>query len=150
MTIGQVAARCGLQTSAIRYYEKAGLLASPSRHGVRRVYDSGVLHRLAIICFAKELGFSLNEIAVLLKDFPENAKASPRWSQLAQAKIGEMKEIIAKATAVRKMLEKTLQCDCPKLEDCARGLARARSRLRLSQFTQHEKLRRKNNGTGRQ
>lgn len=150
MTIGEVSARCGLQTSAIRYYEKAGLLAPPLRHGSRRIYDTEVLHRLAIICFAKDLGFSLTEIALLLKDFPDNAKASPRWNQLAQAKISEMKEIITKATAVRRMLEKMLQCDCPKLEDCAQGLSRARSRLHLAQFAPREKLRRQSSRSARQ
>lgn len=142
MTIGEVAARIGLQTSAIRFYEKAGLLMPTARHGGRRIYDSNVLHRLSIIRFAKDLGFSLDEIALLLKDFPANTKASRRWNQLANAKISEMKDLIAKATAVQQMLEKILRCDCPKLEDCARDLADTRSRLaqasprlRLAQFS---------------
>ncbi|MGE5322027.1 MAG: MerR family transcriptional regulator [Actinomycetota bacterium] len=125
MTISEVASHTGLQPSAIRFYEKAGLLDSPARSGGRRVYQTDVLHQLSIICFAKELGFSLDEIKLLLKEFPENTKASPRWKQLATTKILEMRSVAAKATAVQRMLERTLRCHCATLEDCAAGLARA-------------------------
>jgi MerR family redox-sensitive transcriptional activator SoxR len=133
MTIGEVAAQAGVRTSAIRYYEKLGLLTPPPRSGGKRIYQPEILHQLSVICFGKELGFSLEEIAVLLRDFPENAKASPYWNRLANAKIREMKDLIAKATTVKKMLEKTLQCRCAKLEDCAEGLTRARMRAALGQ-----------------
>lgn len=131
MTISQVAAHAGLQPSAIRYYEKAGLLTAPARSGGRRIYQTEVLHQLSVICFAKELGFSLDEIRLLVGEFPENTKASPRWNQLAMTKIGEMEDIIQKATAVQKMLKKILSCHCGKLEDCAEGLARAGKRSQL-------------------
>jgi MerR family redox-sensitive transcriptional activator SoxR len=133
MTIGEVASHAGLQPSAIRYYERAGLLRPPARSGGRRVYQAEALHQLSIICFAKELGFSLEEIGILLKDFPENTKASSRWNQLATTKIREMESIITKATAVRKMLESVLKCHCAKLEECAEGLARTGKRARLRQ-----------------
>jgi MerR family redox-sensitive transcriptional activator SoxR len=131
MTISEVAAQTGLQASAIRYYEKAGLLTAPARSGGRRTYQNEILHQLSIICFAKELGFSLDEIRLLLKEFPENAKASPRWNQLAMTKIQEMEDIIHKATAVQQMLKGILRCHCAKLEDCADGLARAGKRSPL-------------------
>lgn len=125
MTISEVASQTGLQPSAIRFYEKAGLLDSPARSGGRRVYQAEVLHQLSIICFAKDLGFTLEEIKLLLKEFPENTKASPRWKQLATTKILEMRSVAAKATAVQRMLERTLRCHCASLEDCAGSLARA-------------------------
>lgn len=136
MTIGEVAARAVLQPSAIRFYEKAGLLTQPARNGGRRVYQTEVLHQLSIICFAKELGFSLEEISILLKEFPENAKASPRWNQLATTKIQEMNSIVTKATAVRNMLESVLRCHCTKLEDCAERLNNSGKRARLRQVSQ--------------
>jgi MerR family transcriptional regulator, redox-sensitive transcriptional activator SoxR len=127
VNIGEIAAQSGLQASTIRYYEKLGILKSPSRISGKRVYHSEVLHQLSLVYFAKALGFSLEEITVLVKEFPGNAKASPRWNRLATSKIQEMKDIIAKATAVQKMLEEVLQCDCAKLEDCARSLAHPRN-----------------------
>lgn len=133
MIISEVAARTGLQPSAIRYYEREGLLTPPVRSGGRRIYQTEVLHRLSMICFAKELGFSLDEIKVLVKEFPENSKASPRWNQLALSKIQEMQIIANKARAVQRMLEKTLQCRCIKLEDCAESLNRAGQRTILQQ-----------------
>jgi MerR family transcriptional regulator, redox-sensitive transcriptional activator SoxR len=133
MIISEVAARTGLQPSAIRYYEREGLLTPPVRSGGRRIYQTEVLQRLSMICFAKELGFSLDEIKVLIKEFPENAKASPRWNQLALSKIQEMQIIANKARAVQRMLEKTLQCQCMKLEDCAESLNRAGQRAILQQ-----------------
>jgi MerR family transcriptional regulator, redox-sensitive transcriptional activator SoxR len=131
MIISEVAARTGLQPSAIRYYEREGLLVPPVRSGGRRIYQREVLHRLSMISFAKELGFSLEEIKILLKEFPENAKASPRWNQLALTKIQEMQIIANKARAVQRMLEKILRCHCIKLEDCAESLTRAGQRAIL-------------------
>jgi len=61
MTIGEVAARSAIPASAIRYYEKKGLLGVPVRTSGKRVYDSGVLNHLVIIRFAKETGFTLPE-----------------------------------------------------------------------------------------
>jgi MerR family redox-sensitive transcriptional activator SoxR len=140
MTISQVAAHTGLQPSAIRYYEKEGLLTKPARSGGRRIYQSEVLHQLSIICFAKELGFSLEEIKLLLKEFPEDAKASPRWNQLALTKIQEMQIIANKARAVQRMLEGILRCHCAKLEDCAVSLDRAGRRSILQKSAADLKL----------
>ena len=67
MTIGQLATRTGLAPSAIRYYERRGLLPMPERgHGWHR-YGSDTLSLLAVIELAKRTGFTLDEIAVLLQ-----------------------------------------------------------------------------------
>jgi MerR family transcriptional regulator, redox-sensitive transcriptional activator SoxR len=66
MTIGAVAARSGLRASAIRYYEAQGLLpAAPREHG-RRIYDTSVFERLAVIGLAKAAGFDLSEIKAVV------------------------------------------------------------------------------------
>lgn len=124
MRIGEIAARAGLATSAIRYYEKAGLLKPPSRSSGRRVYQEDALHQLVVIAFAQQTGFSLKEIRVLLHGFPESTPASARWRKLAGRKIKELDEAAQKALAMKKTLEKILGCKCQKLEQCARGLAR--------------------------
>jgi len=124
MRIGEIAARARLATSAIRYYEKAGLLEPPSRIGGRRVYSSDVLHQLVIIRFAQQTGFTLKEIRLLLHGFPEKTAASVRWRKLAGRKIPELDAAARRALAMKKTLEGILECKCQKLEQCARGLAR--------------------------
>jgi len=124
MKIGEIAARAGLAPSAIRYYEKVGLLKAPGRASGRRVYQQDVLHQLVIIRFAQQTGFTLKEIRLLLHGFPESTAASTRWRKLAGRKIPELEATALRARAMKKTLEKMLCCKCQKLEQCARGLAR--------------------------
>lgn len=124
MTIGELARRAGLATSAIRFYEKAGLLPAPARSNGRRVYSSEAVQQLVIIGFAKNTGFTLPEIKLLLRGFPERTPASARWKRLAKGKIAEMEAAIAKARAMKEMLESIMGCRCRKLEQCAQGFAR--------------------------
>jgi DNA-binding transcriptional MerR regulator len=65
MTIGQIARRAGISQSTIRYYERLGLLPAPIRSSGQRRYDDTVLQRLAVIRFAKYVGFSLTEVTQL-------------------------------------------------------------------------------------
>ncbi len=123
MTMGEVAARTGLRASALRYYEKAGLLAAPARASGRRVFPPEVLHQLLIICFAKDAGFTLAEIRLLLHGFPQTTAASARWNKLARRKITELEHTIANARAMRRMLQSVMRCRCRKLEECAQVLA---------------------------
>jgi MerR family redox-sensitive transcriptional activator SoxR len=127
-----VAAKATIATSAIRYYERSGLLKQPLRKNGRRVYSEGVLHQLVIIEFAKETGFTLSETKVLLHGFPENTPASARWKKMARAKIHELDVALAKTKAMRDMLEAMTSCRCRKLEQCAQGLERNRQRWHLS------------------
>ena len=69
ITIGEVARRAGLQTSAIRYYEKIGLLPKTQRVGGQRRYDTGVLNYLEVIDVAKRAGFRMDEIRHLFHGF---------------------------------------------------------------------------------
>ncbi len=62
MKIGELAARAGLNASALRYYEKIGLLAPPYRTGGQRRYPSDALDRALLIRFADDIGFTLGEI----------------------------------------------------------------------------------------
>jgi MerR family transcriptional regulator, redox-sensitive transcriptional activator SoxR len=132
VTIGEVAAKATIATSAIRYYERSGLLKQPLRKNGRRVYSDVVLHELVIIEFAKETGFTLSEIKLLLHGFPENTPASARWKKMAREKIHELDVALAKTKAMRDMLEAMTSCRCRKLEQCAQGLERNRQRWHLS------------------
>ena len=122
MTIGQLAASTGLRASALRYYEKVGLLKPVARSNGRRVYTSSAASELVVIRFAKQNGFALPEIRQLLRGFPAGTPPSTRWQKLARRKIGELETAIARANAMRKLLELTLRCRCQSLEQCAKGL----------------------------
>ena len=128
MNIGEVAAKATVAASAIRYYERTGLLDQPLRKNGRRVYSEGVLHQLVIIEFAKETGFTLSEIQLLIRGFPEATPASARWKKMAREKIRELDILLAKTKAMRDMLETMTSCRCRKLEQCAEGLERNRKR----------------------
>src|SRR5881227_2720657 len=80
MTIGEVARRAGLQASAIRYYEKIGLLPKTQRIGGQRRYEPGVLNYLEVIDVAKRAGFRMDEIRHLFHGF---GKGIPAFRRLA-------------------------------------------------------------------
>jgi MerR family redox-sensitive transcriptional activator SoxR len=128
VTIGEVAAKAALAASAIRYYERTGLLKQPFRKNGRRIYSDEVLHQLVIIEFVKETGFTLSETKLLLHGFPETTPASARWKKMAREKIQELDIALDKTKAMRDMLEAMTSCRCLKLEQCAEGLERNRKR----------------------
>jgi MerR family redox-sensitive transcriptional activator SoxR len=123
MTIGELAAISNLKPSAIRFYEKTGLLPPPARKNGRRVYSSEAANRLTLIGFAKDTGFSLPEIKLLLHGFPSTTTAGERWRKLATSKIDQLESSIAKARAMETMLRSIMKCRCVTMEQCARGLA---------------------------
>ena len=124
MTIGEVALRAELRPSAIRYYEKLGLLPRPARQGGQRRYDPAVLERLAIVRFAKFVGFKVDEIKVLLDGSPDRPPPQ-RWRRIVEQKVVHVDALITEAIAVRALLQETLRQNCPHLVE--RGLALARS-----------------------
>src|SRR4029077_9785943 len=123
MTIGELAALSNLKPSAIRFYEKSGLLPVPTRKNGRRVYSSEAAHRLTLIGFAKDTGFSLPEIKLLLHGFPSGTSAGDRWRKLATSKIDQLEAGITKARAMERMLRSIMKCRCTTMDQCARSLA---------------------------
>ena len=132
MTIGEVARQSGLAASAIRYYEKAGLLGAPIRISRRRVYEANTLHELAVIRFAKDTGFTLPEIKTLLRGFPATTRASARWRKMAREKAKELEATVLKVRAMQETLAAVMSCRCRTLIQCARDFAsRTEKSLRL-------------------
>jgi MerR family redox-sensitive transcriptional activator SoxR len=125
MTIGEVAKRSGLAPSAIRYYEKSGLIPAPHRRSKQRRYDPEVLGRIALIQLARDAGFTIRETRTLVSGFSANTKPSVRWRTLAQKKLIEIDAQMARAHKMRALLEGEFRCGCPKLEDCERALAQS-------------------------
>ena len=132
MSIGEVARRMGLRSSAIRYYEKLGLIPKPPRVSGRRRYDERALERLAMVRFAKHVGFSVAEIKVLLGGV-EGRPPTERWRKLAAVKVAQVDAFLARAREIRTLLADTLTVQCPKLVERGRALppSKARPELRL-------------------
>ena len=110
--ISEVARTTGLQSSALRYYEKAGLIAPAGRAGGRRQYDPSVLRRLAAIALLQEAGFTIAEVRDVL------GTGNDRWRELAREKLGELDAHMARIAAARELLVSAIECDCSGLDTC--------------------------------
>lgn len=126
MSIGEVARRAGMRTSAVRYYETRGLIAPDRRQAGRRVYGTDAVERLALIAFAKDLGFSLDDIRTLLFAFPDATPPGARWSELAGAKLAELNALMQRIETTRAALERIAGCRCADLDQCAHAIAAKR------------------------
>jgi MerR family transcriptional regulator, redox-sensitive transcriptional activator SoxR len=118
LTIGQVARQAGLKTSAIRYYESVGLLPAPRRESGQRRYGDATLRRLRVIDVAKRAGFSLDEARVLLATGNGGPPAHAQLRDLAERKLPEVDELIARAQAMRAWLLTASACNCETLDVC--------------------------------
>ena len=119
LSIGQVAKRTGIRTSALRYYEKAGILPPAARIGGRRCYDPAVLRHIDLLRFAQQAGFSLEEIKALLRGFDADTPLSERWQLLAHAKLRELEEQAGRIQRMRSALELSLKCGCVRIDECS-------------------------------
>lgn len=122
MTIGEVARKAGVRTSAIRFYERAGVLPPASRQNGQRHFAAEAELQLAVIEFARKAGFTIAEIKLLFHGFRKSAPASARWRRLAQKKYHEVDVQIARLKDMQKLLKRSLRCTCTKLDDCGRIL----------------------------
>jgi DNA-binding transcriptional MerR regulator len=114
MDIAEVAQRSGVPASTLRYYEEKGLIASVGRQGLRRVFDAGVLERLALIAVGRSAGFTLDEIARM---FTSGGK--PRVDrELLATKAEELDRTIRKLSAMRDGLRHAAACPAPSHMEC--------------------------------
>lgn len=119
--IGEVAQRAGIATSAIRYYEREGLIQPADRRGNARVYGPDIFARLALIQLAKSAGFTVAETRKLLRGVSRRTAPGPRWRALTEKKLAEMEARIAEAERMRAVLQALMGCECPTFEDCTRA-----------------------------
>jgi MerR family redox-sensitive transcriptional activator SoxR len=124
LKIGQIARQAGVATSAIRYYERIGLLPAPERKAGRRVYTEQAVDRLAVIAYARACGFRLDEVRALFEPAEAGQRSAGLWTPLAQAKIAELLDREAELRAMRKLLENALACRCLGFEECGAQLRR--------------------------
>src|SRR4030081_1856272 len=106
LAIGEVARRVGVRPSAVRYYESRGLIAPDRRKGGKRVYGEDAVERLALISFAKNLGFSLGDIQFLLTGFAAGTRPNARWSAIAETKLVELEAMSRRIDLMRTALQR--------------------------------------------
>ena len=117
LTIGEVARRSGLRDSAIRYYERAGILPTPVRLSGQRRYTEAVLGRLAVLRRAKDCGLTLEEAKGLFED---SGRPSERWQRIAKKKIAELDTLMGRIEQMRDLLQR--RCECADLDECGRRI----------------------------
>jgi MerR family transcriptional regulator, redox-sensitive transcriptional activator SoxR len=126
LAIGEVAREAGLSTSALRYYERAGLLPAPPRRSRQRRYTEAVFGRIYLIRLALEAGFTIGETRLFLSGFSEQTPPAARWRALAARKLQEVDALMDRARRMKLLLETSFQCRCPRLEDCEQYLRSAK------------------------
>lgn len=114
LDIGEVARRSGLPASTLRFYEEKRLIASIGRRGLRRLFDPGVLERLALIAVGRAAGFSLDEIALM---FARDGRPRIDRRMLA-AKAEELDRTIRKLSDMRDGLRHAARCPAPSHLEC--------------------------------
>jgi DNA-binding transcriptional MerR regulator len=122
LSIGEAARRAGIAPSAIRWYEREGLIPRAERRGGKRIYGEDVLDRLALIAIAKAAGFRIAEIQVLLRGVGRGTPPGPRWRRLAERKTRELAARRAELDRMARVLAALGRCRCPTFRDCARAL----------------------------
>ena len=114
LDITEVAKRSGVPASTLRFYEEKGLIASIGRRGLRRLFEPGVLERLALIALGRAAGFSLDEISLMFA-----SDGRPRIDrQMLAAKAEELDRTLRKLSAMRDGLRHAAACPAPSHMEC--------------------------------
>lgn len=120
LTIGEAAERAGVATSALRFYERAGLIASVRTSGGQRRYSRDVLRRLAFIGAAKRVGLGLDEIRQAMSRLPDGRTPNPAdWARLSKAWSRRLDDEIAYLQRLRDDLSDCIGCGCLSFRSCA-------------------------------
>lgn len=119
LTIGELAERSGVATSALRFYEARGLIESERNPGRHRRFARPVIRRVAFIVFAQRVGLSLEEIRVELDKLPADRVPSRRdWAKLSQAWSARIDNRIGELERLKAGLTECIGCGCLSLDRC--------------------------------
>ena len=119
-TVGEVAARSGVATSALRFYETNGLIRSERTEAGHRRYHADVLRRVGFIKVAQRVGLTLGEIHAALDALPEQRTPTRKdWAKLAASWQPILDERIAMLEAMKDKLDGCIGCGCLSLDSCA-------------------------------
>ncbi len=131
LTVGEVAERSGFAASALRYYERQGLIAATRTAGGQRRFERSVLRRLSFIAAARRIGLTLGEIRTALDLLPDRRTPTKAdWTRISRSWRARLDEEIAALEALRDGLDGCIGCGCLSLQRCRlsnpRDVARTR------------------------
>ena len=119
LTVGEIASRCGIAPSAVRYYDAEGLIASIRSDGGQRRFRRETIRRVAFIGAARRVGRSLAEIREALDELPQSRTPSQDdWAAIASAWRHRLDERIDELVALRDQLDSCIGCGCLSLDRC--------------------------------
>jgi len=119
LTIGEVAARSGVAASALRFYERRGLIAAARSDGNQRRYDRSVLRRIAFVQAGRAAGITLSEIGTALEGLPTHRTPSRRdWERLSKRWRDDLDARIETLQALRNRLSTCIGCGCLSIDKC--------------------------------
>src|SRR5215212_7831812 len=119
LTIGEVAARSGVATSALRFYEERGLISERAASSGHRRFNRPVIRRVAFIVFAQRVGLSLDEIGAELSKLPaDRVPTRQDWAKLSTAWSSRIDERIAELERLKEGLTEYIGCGCLSLGRC--------------------------------
>lgn len=119
LTVGEAATRSGFAASALRYYEREGLIAATRTSGGQRRYDRSVLRRLAFIRAARHVGLGLDEIRDALATLPSGRTPTRAdWTRISRSWRDRLDEEIGALIALRDGLDSCIGCGCLSLRTC--------------------------------
>jgi MerR family transcriptional regulator, redox-sensitive transcriptional activator SoxR len=120
LTVGEVADRSGFAASAIRFYDKEGLITATRTSGGQRRFERSMLRRLAFIRAARNVGLTLDEIATALDTLPDSRTPTRAdWARLSKDWRARLDDQIAGLIALRDSLDSCIGCGCLSLKRCA-------------------------------
>ncbi|MCU1353909.1 MAG: transcriptional regulator, MerR family, partial [Acidimicrobiales bacterium] len=119
LSIGAVAARAGVEPSALRFYEAEGLIDASRTEGGQRRYRREVLRRISFVKVAQRIGLSLEEVRSVLGDLPaERTPTKADWARVSRTWRARLDEQIAVLERLRDELDSCIGCGCLSLKAC--------------------------------
>ena len=119
LTIGEVSARSGVAPSALRFYERRGLIVATRTDGNQRRYDRSVLRRIALIQAGRAAGISLQRIGAALATLPSSRTPGRRdWERLSNRWRDDLDARIETLQALRERLTTCIGCGCLSIDRC--------------------------------
>jgi len=119
LTIGEVSTRSGIATSALRFYERRGLIAATRTTGNQRRYERAVLRRVAFIQAGRSAGIRLEQIRAALETLPASRAPTRRdWTRLSNRWRDDLEARIATLQALRDRLDTCIGCGCLSIDKC--------------------------------
>ena len=120
LTIGELSARSGVSQSALRFYERQGLISARRTGGNQRRFPGVTLRRVALVQAGKAAGIPLERIRAALDELPDGKTPTKRdWERLSRSWRQEIDERIETLLAIRGRLTTCIGCGCLSLKTCA-------------------------------